>query len=290
MAVTGAAVATGLPFGARAIANDKPDLVAVTGDDYAKNVKTAINEYGGIGSVVKKGQTVGVLVNTLGRVTGAYTSPEVIKAVVDLCKEAGAKSIDWYDWARGNRPERKLVQELVKLPDFNYRYISLGDSGLWQTIEVPRGKAIKKVSVFKAVYEPDVLIMIPVMKHHSGLRFTGSLKLQMAVTHSNDNWKIFHREGGRYLEQCIADVNTSMRLADLIVMDATEVMTTNGPSGPGNVIKPRKVVVGSDPVAVDAYCAPLVNVDPKSSPVIIAAHNHGIGEMNLEKLNIREIG
>ena len=46
-------------------------------------------------------------------------------------------------------------------------------------------------------------------------------------------------------------------------MDATEVLATGGPQGPGLVKRPRKVFAGRDPVAVDTYATRLLGVDPK---------------------------
>lgn len=40
----------------------------------------------------------------------------------------------------------------------------------------------------------------------------------------------------------------------MYVADVTEFITTNGPSGPGDLKKLDKVVAGTDRVAVDAFC------------------------------------
>ena len=44
----------------------------------------------------------------------------------------------------------------------------------------------------------------------------------------------------------------------LNIVDATEIIRTNGPMGPGELIKPGKIIAGTDRVAVDAYCASAV--------------------------------
>ena len=62
-----------------------------------------------------------------------------------------------------------------------------------------------------------------------------------------------------------------------------------GPFGPGAVKKPQKIVVGTDRVAIDAYCAPIQGVDPKKSIQITAASKLGLGQADLKKLKIKDV-
>jgi uncharacterized protein (DUF362 family) len=98
-----------------------------------------------------------------------------------------------------------------------------------------------------------------------------------------------HAGNSDNLEQAIADLNTAVRPPDLIVVDAMDVLTSNGPSGPGPTTAVNKVVAGRDRVAIDAYCAPMIGLDPQKSVQINAAAELGIGEKNLTSLIIREI-
>ncbi len=91
-----------------------------------------------------------------------------------------------------------------------------------------------------------------------------------------------------HLDQCIADLNTIIH-PDLCIIDATEFITTNGPNGPGKLKKLQKVIAGTDPVAIDTYCAKLFNYNPKNIIATNKAHEHGIGEMDLSKVNIKEV-
>ena len=72
-------------------------------------------------------------------------------------------------------------------------------------------------------------------------------------------------------------------------MDAMETITTRGPMGPGNIIRPEKVIVGTDKVAMDVYAAPLLGADPKNALQVRASYEHGLGEMDLSKVTIKEI-
>jgi uncharacterized protein (DUF362 family) len=265
------------------------ELTVASGPDIAKNIRAAVDGLGGIGQFVKPGQTVAILVSILGSVPSAHTKPDTIRTVTAMCREAGAKEVSIVDWREISRWEQNKLIEIIDELDLTFRHIDRDNPDLWHTLEVPRGKALTSVRVFNALYESDVFITLPIFKHHSGTGYTGALKLFMGVSHPDDNRQTFHRERGRYLEQCIADLNTAVRPPDLIIMDAMEVITARGPVGPGPTVSPMKIVAGTDRVALDTYCAPIQSIDPASSIQIKAAFEHGLGQMALDKVSIKEI-
>lgn len=282
-----AALATGLAKIGHAKPEGRPDIVSVHGPHIASNVRKSLEPFGGIGAFVKKGQTVGLLSNTIGRSPGAFTSPIIVATIAELCKRAGATDVCWFDWRNQKRLRQNKLIELTKNKHLRYEFVSMDEADKWRTVQVPRGKVLKKVRIFNVLYEPDVFISLPMMKHHSGANFTGALKLYMGATHQKDNREYFHQSG--QLEQCIADLCTVIRKPDLIVMDATQVITTGGPMGLGEMAKPEKVITGVDAVAVDTYAAPIQSIDPKTSIQIKAAAEHKVGETDLTRLKVKEI-
>jgi len=70
------------------------------------------------------------------------------------------------------------------------------------------------------------------------------------------------------MEQCIADLNTVVRKADLIVADAMTILTSKGPFGPDDIAKPDKVVAGFDRVALDSYGATLLGLEGRKFMMI----------------------
>ena len=75
----------------------------------------------------------------------------------------------------------------------------------------------------------------------------------------------------------------------MCIIDATEFITTNGPHSPGKLLTLMKVIAGTDRVAVDTYCCTLFGYNPKDILVLNKAYEHGIGEMDLNRLNIKEV-
>jgi len=137
----------------------------------------------------------------------------------------------------------------------------------------------------REILECDSFICIPIVKDHEAAGITISMKKLMGNIW---NRKDYHRYG---LHECIAELNMALR-PTLIVADATRALQTRGPKGPGEVTIPNKVVVGLDPVAVDSYCTRFLTIKgitPDAVPHLVLANRLGRGEIDSDKLKIREI-
>jgi len=265
------------------------DLVVAKGPDAAANARAAVAEFGGIGAFVSPGDLVGVSINAMGSIAAAHTDLNLLRAVVELCREAGAREVRVLSWLEHDRMSYNRLNEKVPETGAVFHEVDQGNPDLWREIEVPRGKFLKKIRMMKALWEPDVYFTLPVCKHHGVANFTGCLKLALATTIREDNRKYIHQEKSLYLEQCIADLNTAVRPPDLIIMDAMKVLATNGPRGPGKIVDVGKIIVGTDKVAIDAYCIPFIGRDPVTSIQIQEAAELGLGEKDPSKLSVREI-
>jgi uncharacterized protein (DUF362 family) len=82
----------------------------------------------------------------------------------------------------------------------------------------------------------------------------------------------------------IADLNRVVKV-DLTVLDATRVMFRNGPNSPrrGDVdaspARAQRILVGTDPVAVDACAATLFGLDPADVGFLRHGADVGLGEL-----------
>jgi uncharacterized protein (DUF362 family) len=92
------------------------------------------------------------------------------------------------------------------------------------------------------------------------------------------------------LHQCIADF-LLYRKPDLNVIDAYNAMTQNGPVGVSlnDVVTLKAQVISADIVAADAASVKFLNRNPEDIGHIKAAYEMGLGNMNLDELNIRRI-
>ena len=160
-------------------------------------------------------------------------------------------------------------------------------SGDYETVSIKGALALKSADIMKNLLECDVFINTAIVKSHSATYITAALKNMMGSAPFS-TCRRFHRSDQIHLAQCIADINL-VRRPDLCVMDATEVLATGGPRGPGLVKRPRKVFAGRDPVAVDTYATELLGVDPKRVLMLDYASRHGLGQKDLKKVRITEI-
>jgi len=267
------------------------DLSVVKGDDYYSNTIKAVNALGGMKNVASKGSTVGLLVNSRYNKPGTFVKPEITIAVLTMLFETGVKKIISLERVTSSywqlSPFSKNHQDKIK-------EIEQAEENF---VDVPiRGAiSLKKAEVIKDFLNCDAFINVAIFKDHEGIRKTGNLKNLMGLTSYSTN-RYFHFGSNAsdwysdvtFLSQCIADINL-LRKPALCVCDATEYITTNGPFGPGEVAKSKKIVAGTDRVAVDAYGAVILGYKPENILPIKKAYEHNFGEMDLKKLKIKEI-
>ncbi|MCK5033233.1 MAG: DUF362 domain-containing protein [Calditrichia bacterium] len=275
------------------IGNKPLDISVVQGDNYEKNTIKAVENLGGMEKFLPQNSKVAILANPQRNNPGAYTKPEVLKAVIKMCKQAGAIEICCISWL----PEKNWVSTgLKKVIDEQGTELKITDrknEELFKPVSVPKGKELKEARIVNTFFDYDIFINIPITKDHAGNKFTGTMKNLMGLNSPANN-RTFHKKDWAtnpaniaFLDQCIADLNTIFK-PDLCIVDATEFIITNGPFGPGELFKPKKVVAGVDRVAIDAYCSTLWGLNPKDILMIKNAYDHGIGEINLSNVKINE--
>jgi uncharacterized protein (DUF362 family) len=279
-----------------AAAATRPDLVAVKGADAFANTIRAMDALGGMKRFVAKGNRVGLLVNAPPhwRLEGSHTRMEVVLAIAKMCLDAGAKEIVTLPALAPKFWTGSLLAET------HAKVIKSIQACSGKTVEtkIPKGVLLKSGKVRPELLDVDVLVNLPIAKHHMGTQFSGSLKNMMGGLDSTTN-AFFHSGSGKadykadyedvdFLSQCIADLNT-LRKQDLCVADATVVLGSNGPAGPGDLLKPQKVVVGTDPVALDAYCVTLHGRKPREVLMLSKSASTGVGRVDFQSLNVQEI-
>ena len=275
-----------------------PDISVATGFDYYAGTIKAIEQLGGIERFVARGDKVGLLANSWYKKPGTFTRPDVVMAVAYLCLEAGAKDVYMM------REEEEKYWRRCPIFEKNRKLIARlkADESDHEPVKIANGKFLKEAKVKGGFLDHDKMINIPIVKNHGEIRMTATLKNTMGLNAFSSNIK-FHTgpnvisgavktlldtyHNMNYLAQCIADLN-QVRSFDLYVADATEFITTNGPSGPGNLKKLNKVVAGTDRIAVDAYCCRFLGLDPVKEPLIIKAFESDLGEIDLGNVTIQE--
>jgi len=261
------------------------ELAVISGDGSAKNTRAAIDALGGIRKLVRKGDFVVVKPNIAWNrppTAAATTNPEVVAEIVRMCKEAGADKVLVIDHIIDRPAEGVLGFTGIQAAAEKAGAVvaAAQNESDYRTIAVPKGKVIKSDTCIKDILKADVFINVPIAKTHSATKLTLGLKNLMGCNWDRQAW---HQSAS--LDQCIADYATAIK-PDLTVLDATRILLTNGPKGPGQTKDVKKIIAGADPVAVDAFGATLFDVKPSDIGYIKFAHELGIGEIDLKKMRI----
>ncbi len=269
-------------------------LAAVTGPDGFANTLAAVEAVGGMGRVVPKGSSVVINANTAFKHRGSIVVPGVLLATLKLCADAGAREI-WLIkgtkddfWKRCDRADEfKGLIDGVKVSEREFKVVEIAD-----------GVALKEAHLDRHLLDADVYLDVTLAKHHKGCDYTGALKNTMGACPHDPTCRFFHVGNNPdskdwypdidHLSQCVADLNL-VRQPDLCILDAGEILTTNGPFGPGKLANPQAVVASADMVAIDAYGVRYLGLEPDAVSAIAKAEAHGLGTADLGKVGVKEV-
>lgn len=271
-------------------AAEKPDIAIAVGEPAAA-VRAAVNLLGGIKAFVRPGEKVVIKPNMSfdGPVQDATnTHPEVIRELAAMCKEAGSSRVRVLDHPL--RPSEKCIEgarEACRIIGNDIVH-ALDKEDFYREVKISRGKSLLETEVMKDVLDSEVLIAAPVAKSHGSTGVSLSMKGMMGLVL---NRSVMH---WRYnLHESVVDLCTILK-PRLVIIDATRVLTTSGPGGPGKVITPRTVIASTDMVAADATAVSMFEwygkkMEPRQVRHIKLAHERGIGRMDIANLTTRRV-
>ncbi|MCA1756725.1 MAG: DUF362 domain-containing protein [Bacteroidales bacterium] len=275
-----------------------PDIAVVNGSELFKNTVAAIGELGGMSRFVKPGNRVGLLVNSDFTLPSTYVHPDIVLAAIHMCLDAGASSVvslqnikdEYWTYTPSAGKYESLIRQLEIISANQFPCTM--EAGCFTPTILRDPVIVREAEMLTELDNVDVLINIPVGKHHPSTLITGAMKNIMGVNSRTTN-VTFHLNGPErndpeYLARCIADINRH-RPSDLVICDATSFIVTGGPSGPGDVVEPWKIIAGTDMVAIDAMVAELHGYPPADIFTCRAGEERGLGTIDYTKLNIREI-
>jgi uncharacterized protein (DUF362 family) len=267
---------------------DAAYLSVARGEDPTAITRAALAALGGIERFVRPGDDVivkpNICVDYRTYEYGATTNPWVVAALVELCLGAGAGQVRVMDSPFGGGAEsaytRSGIADAVKAAGGQMEVMN---PAKFRDAEIPQGRDITSWPVFQDVLAADVLINVPVAKHHNLARLSLAGKnllgviLKRSQIHAN-------------LPQRIADLVSLVR-PTLTVVDAVRTLVAHGPTG-GNLNDVRltnTVIASHDIVAADAYAATLFDLTGGDIPYVKAAANMGLGTLDLGSIRIEEI-
>ena len=263
------------------------DVVVCKGTAYKTLLTGAFDKLGGLKKYVKSGNSVLVKPNIAwdrAPEYGATTNPFVVAALVELCLAAGAGEVKVYDNTCANCRRSYDSSGIADAARDAGAEVSYVDTALGKTVDIPNGVAVKKAEVYADVLKTDVIINVPIAKDHSISGLTLGMKNLMGILVENrGRW---HQR----INQKLVDL-AQVITPTLTIVDATRIMTANGPSsgGLGYVKRLDKLIVTTDVTAADAYAATLFGLEPTDLGVVKEAQKRDFGTADLDRMDISEV-
>jgi uncharacterized protein (DUF362 family) len=265
-----------------------PDLAVARGGEPADLVRRAVATLGGMERFVHPGDDVIVKPNICVAYHtyeyAATTNPWVVGEVVRLCREAGAARVRVMDSPFGGTAEQAYaisgIGEQVTAAGGEMEFMS---SFKFVPADMSMALDLRSCDIYEDVLNADVVITVPIAKHHNLARLTLGMKNLMGVIRDRP---AIHRNIG----QRLADLAARIRPA-LTIVDAVRILTRNGPTG-GNLADVQQldtIIASPDIVAADAFAGTLFGLQPDGLDYVRAAAAMGLGRMDLENLIIAEV-
>jgi len=264
-------------------------LAVARGEDPAAITEAAIRALGGMERFVTRGADVivkpNMCVDTYTFEYAATTNPVVVATVVRLALEAGAKRVRVMDLSFPQvSPARAYAKSGIEaaVNDAGGEMEVMNANKFRQTA-IPDFKSLSQTKAYQDALDCDLLIDVPITKHHTMARITVGCKGLMGLIQDRG---AIHSD----FEQRIPDLISLFR-PGLTVVDAVRTLMAHGPTG-GNLddVKLNNTVIAShDVVAADAYATGLFGLTGADIPYIAAAAERGLGQMELSGLKIEEV-
>ncbi|MCK5861186.1 MAG: DUF362 domain-containing protein, partial [Candidatus Hydrogenedentes bacterium] len=240
---------------------------------------------GGMKRFVSKGDVVWVKPNMAWDRTpeqSSNTNPDVVKTLVRLCFDAGAKTVKVGDHTCNPAKKSYKKSKIADAVQSVGAEVVFLDKNRFREMDI-KGESLKMHPVYPEIVECDLVLNVPVVKHHSSTRITCCMKNYMGVI---DDRKRFHQD----LPTCIADITAFMK-PRLCVLDAVRILTNNGPTGGdlNDVRQVNAIAAGTDIVALDAFGAELLGNNPADIKTIVAGEKRGLGIMDYKSLALKEM-
>lgn len=237
----------------------------------------AMAAIGGMGAFVAPGQTVLVKPNLLAAVApelAVTTHPSVMRAVVRLVQEAGAKEV----WV-GDSPATSSLEKAMDRCGLTPVVAATGAKvvSFDEAVEThcPSAKVFRTLPLARPVREADVIISVAKLKTHGLTSFTGAAKNLYGCIPGHRKAQYHLKAAGRMeFGNLIVDLHEAVK-PGLSIIDGVTGMEGSGPRN-GKPKQAGILMASRDAFALDAVAAALIGLPPKDVPYLRAAQERGL--------------
>jgi len=230
--------------------------------------------------------------------SGATTDPDIVRTVVQMSLDAGASEVvvaESSNWGVDTDAAFEALGYGKLARETGCRLLNLKEDSFVE-VEVD-GQFMKRFLMPRTLIEADYVINVAKMKAHRMTYVTFGLKNMGVGSHNDDQKEEMHRIGnyavlsdevmdrGSGLDHNIVSVNLACR-CDLTVVDG--LVAQEGPGAPltGGPVPAGLIVAGYDRVGTDVVTSTIMGIDPTTVPHMVLAHQAGLGEIDIGKLQL----
>ena len=247
-------------------------------------VEEALGHLGGIEAFVKPGQTVLIKPNQTGYFLadeGMTTDPRLVAALIKLAQGAGAKRVIVGE--SSGMDSTRLVMEATGMAATaraaGAEVVSFDESEQVE-VEIPGGKALRKIALPRELAEADVILNACKGKTHhmdpiSGAikNYVGAIPLKLRMQHHDA--KTF----AEYVD-IMSVRKPAVNICDAIIIGEGDGPVANTPRWCGCVL------ASTDPVALDTTICRLFSLDPAKHNFAAEAAERGLGTNDTNEIEI----
>lgn len=273
--------------------------------DTTQGLKSAVNQlFSNIkksGSILKSSKEVYIKVNGIDFKKHAYTTPEVLEAVIDYLKNIGGKVYVMENSTQANMTRVVFaingVKEVCKKTGAKIIYLDEEDTktfdfkGKPSSKDDPKGYNLKTfrmpITIAKIIENRDkfTYINLPKLKTHSMAGVTLGIKNQWGYPQHEDRGK----DHNYNLHSKLVDVYEYIK-PDITIIDGIEG-TIHGHYPPtaweDQLVKQFNILIGGrDTLAVDVVGARVFGLTIDEIPHLKIAYERGLGEGDLRKIDV----
>jgi len=224
----------------------------------------------------------------IGPEAAANTHPSLVAAVRDSFLRAGAARVVIGEGPALERDTEAILEELrlrEYLGRFDDVFVDLNVDDVHTVALRTRASSLKRLWLPATVLGSDFVVSMPKLKTHHWAGVTLSLKNMFGIVPGLCyGWpkNILHWAG---ISKAVLDLNSTVR-PDFAIVDGIVGMEGNGPVQ-GEPKAAGVLILGDDPVAVDATATRVMKLQPERVDYL---HDAGILLGNLSERKIEQIG
>ena len=208
--------------------------------------------------------------------SGATTDPEIVRSIVSHLRKKGFENLSIIEsaWLGDDtkRAFRTCGYEEISA-EFDIPLFDLKDDATL---------SINGLLICEKALAADLLINVPVLKAHCQTRLTCALKNMKGLIPDKEKRR-YHQFG---IHGPVASLNKELG-RQLVIVDGIvgDLTFEEG----GTPVQMNRVMIGEDPVLIDAYAASLLGYHAEEIAYIAMAEELGVGQSSLEKLTLFEL-